>query len=235
MDSVMRGTVPDYQISAWLMAAFLNGLDDDELMHFTKSLALSGETISYQPEDRIIDKHSTGGVGDKTTLILVPLVAACGSRISKLSGPGLGFTGGTIDKLESIPGMDMHLSDDRFREQVNTIGCAISGHSLKLAPAEGNLQAEGRHWHRASIPLITSIVIKTRWWGIRISSTSNAAAEPSCAMPCGQGTCGKLRMYPKAGKTCLSPTNGHGTAAGRMGRQLGQSLRSRRVPSEETF
>ena len=112
VDSVMRGTVPDYQISAWLMAAFLNGLDDDELMHFTKSLALSGETISYQPEDRIIDKHSTGGVGDKTTLILVPLVAACGSRISKLSGPGLGFTGGTIDKLESIPGMDMHLSDD---------------------------------------------------------------------------------------------------------------------------
>ena len=89
VDSVMRKEMPDYQISAWLMAAFLNGLDDDELMHFTMALALSGETLTYPPEDRIIDKHSTGGVGDKTTLVLVPLVAACGSRISKLSGPGI--------------------------------------------------------------------------------------------------------------------------------------------------
>lgn len=209
VDSVMRGTVPDYQISAWLMAAFLNGLDDDELMHFTKSLALSGETISYQPEDRIIDKHSTGGVGDKTTLILVPLVAACGSRISKLSGPGLGFTGGTIDKLESIPGMDMHLSDDRFREQVNTIGCAISGHSLKLAPAEGKFyKLRDVTGTVPSIPLITASIVSKKLAG--------GAYGYLFDVKCGSGAfmCDAVRarelaakltdVSKKLGKTCLS-------------------------------
>jgi pyrimidine-nucleoside phosphorylase len=184
VDSVMRGTVPDYQISAWLMAAFLNGLDDDELMHFTKSLALSGETISYQPEDRIIDKHSTGGVGDKTTLILVPLVAACGSRISKLSGPGLGFTGGTIDKLESIPGMDMHLSDDRFRAD-NTIDA--QSRAFTQAAPRGKFTTEGRHWHVPSIPSITASYHKNSRVGIRYLSTQ-------CARPSSMRGQGNLRQ-----------------------------------------
>lgn len=166
IDSVMRDDIPDYQISAWLMAAFLNGLDDDELMHFTIALANSGEKLSYPAGDRIIDKHSTGGVGDKTTLVLIPLVAACGSAISKLSGPGLGFTGGTIDKLESIPGMDMHLNDDRFLKQVKSIGCAISGHSLKLAPAEGKFyKLRDVTGTVPSIPLITASIVSKKLAG----------------------------------------------------------------------
>ena len=166
IDTVMRGEMPDYQISAWLMAAFLNGLDDDELMHFTQALAHSGETLSYPQEERIIDKHSTGGVGDKTTLVLIPLVAACGSRISKLSGPGLGYTGGTIDKLESIPGMNMHLSEIEFRDQVKSIGCAISGHSHKLAPAEGKFyKLRDVTGTVASIPLITASIVSKKLAG----------------------------------------------------------------------
>ena len=166
INTVMLGGIPDYQISAWLMAAFLNGLDEDELMHFTQALARSGEILDYPPEDRIIDKHSTGGVGDKTTLVLIPLVAACGSRISKLSGPGLGYTGGTIDKLESIPGMNMHLTEVEFRDQVNKIGCAISGHSLKLAPAEGKFyRLRDVTGTIPSIPLITASIISKKLAG----------------------------------------------------------------------
>jgi len=166
IDTVMRVEMPDYQISAWLMAAFLNGLDDDELMHFTQALAHSGETLSYPQEERIIDKHSTGGVGDKTTLVLIPLVAACGSSISKLSGPGLGYTGGTIDKLESIPGMNMHLSEIEFRDQVKSIGCAISGHSHKLAPAEGKFyKLRDVTGTVPSIPLITASIVSKKLAG----------------------------------------------------------------------
>lgn len=166
INTVMLGGIPDYQISAWLMAAFLNGLDDDELMHFTQALAHSGETLNYPPEERIIDKHSTGGVGDKTTLVLIPLVAACGSRISKLSGPGLGYTGGTIDKLESIPGMNMHLTETEFRDQVNSIGCAISGHSHKLAPAEGKFyKLRDVTGTVPSIPLITASIVSKKLAG----------------------------------------------------------------------
>lgn len=134
---LMAGEAPDYQLSAWLMAAYLNGLDENETMYFTESLAKSGETYSFPSDLHIVDKHSTGGVGDKTTLVLLPLAAACGAVVSKLSGPGLGFTGGTVDKLESIPGMRMHLEPEEFLEQVSRIGCAISGHSKQLAPAEG--------------------------------------------------------------------------------------------------
>ena len=135
--NLMAGEAPDYQLSAWLMAAFLNGLDDDETMYFTEALAKSGESYSFPADLHIVDKHSTGGVGDKATLVLLPLAAACGASVSKLSGPGLGFTGGTVDKLESIPGMRMHLEPDEFLAQVRRIGCAISGHSKQLAPAEG--------------------------------------------------------------------------------------------------
>lgn len=166
VNNVMGGEIPDYQISAWLMAAFLNGLDEDELMHFTLALAHSGEMLHYPKGDMIIDKHSTGGVGDKTTLVLIPLVAACGSGISKLSGPGLGYTGGTIDKLESIPGMNMHLTEFEFRDQVNSIGCAISGHSLRLAPAEGKFyKLRDVTGTVPSIPLITASIVSKKLAG----------------------------------------------------------------------
>ena len=134
------GAVPDYQASAWLMAVFHNGLKGEELKEFTLALAHSGKILSFG-DLRIVGKHSTGGVGDKATLLLVPLAAACGVKVAKLSGPGLSFTGGTVDKLEAIPGFQMHLSSERFIEQVRRIGCAISGHSDDLAPAEGKFYA----------------------------------------------------------------------------------------------
>lgn len=159
-------TVADYQLSAWLMAAYLNGLSDDETLYLTEALAHSGKIIKYLPGQRAIDKHSTGGVGDKTTIILIPLVASCGARISKLSGPGLGYTGGTVDKLESIPGMDMELSDERFQRQVKAIGCAVSGHSNDLAPTEGCFyRMRDVTGTVPSIPLIVSSILSKKLAG----------------------------------------------------------------------
>jgi pyrimidine-nucleoside phosphorylase len=166
VNGAMDGSIALYQLSAWLMAAYLEGLDDDEIMWFTKALANSGETVRHPAGVRIVDKHSTGGVGDKVTLVLVPLVASCGARVSKLSGPGLGYTGGTVDKLNSIPGMNTHLREDEFAEQVERIGCAVSGHSLKLAPAEGIFyRMRDVTATVSSIPLITSSIISKKLAG----------------------------------------------------------------------
>ena len=111
VDAVRDDLVPDYQIAAWLMAAFLRGFNREELSAFTRALAHSGDVVKFADGSErgirmTVDKHSTGGVGDKTTLVVAPLVASCGVEVAKLSGRGLGFTGGTVDKLESIPGMD---------------------------------------------------------------------------------------------------------------------------------
>ncbi|MDR1472030.1 MAG: thymidine phosphorylase [Synergistaceae bacterium] len=167
---VRDGCVPDYQISAWLMAAFLRGLDDGELAEFTKALALSGDVVTLPAGCRAVDKHSTGGVGDKTTLVAGPLAASCGLPVAKLSGRGLGFTGGTVDKLESIPGMNMRLDSDRFARQIGKIGIAMSGHSLKLAPAEGKFYTlRGVTGTVPSIPLIASSIVSKK-----ISGGANA-------------------------------------------------------------
>lgn len=157
---VMAGKAPDYQLAAWLMAAYLNGLDADETMYFTEALANSGSRHVFPEELHVVDKHSTGGVGDKATIVLLPLAASCGARISKLSGPGLGVTGGTVDKLESIPGMRMHLTPEEFVAQIRSIGCAVSGHSKELAPAEGVFyKLRDVTGTVPSIPLITSSII----------------------------------------------------------------------------
>lgn len=163
VNGVMDDSVAPYQLSAWLMAVNLNGLDDAETMYLTDALAHSGDTLPYPKGRKIIDKHSTGGVGDKITIILIPLVAACGAFISKLSGPGLGITGGTVDKLESIPGMNVHLSSEAFKKQVERIGCAVSGHSVNLAPAEGRFyKMRDVTATVPSIPLITSSIISKK-------------------------------------------------------------------------
>lgn len=141
VEALQTGKVKDYQVSAWLMAAFLRGLSPEERRCLTECLADSGQRMELPPSMASVDKHSTGGVGDKTTLVLVPLVASCGVPVAKLSGRGLGFTGGTVDKLEAIPGMRTHLEMSVFRSQVERIGCAVSGHSAELAPAEGKLYA----------------------------------------------------------------------------------------------
>jgi pyrimidine-nucleoside phosphorylase len=160
---VRDGDIPDYQVSAWLMAVFLRGLDDGELVEFTGALARSGDVVKLPAGCRAVDKHSTGGVGDKTTLIAGPIAAACGLPVAKLSGRGLGFTGGTVDKLESIPGMNMHLSSGSFIEQIERIGIAMSGHSSKLAPAEGKFYAlRDVTGTVPSLPLIASSIVSKK-------------------------------------------------------------------------
>jgi pyrimidine-nucleoside phosphorylase len=137
-----RGEVPDYQASAWLMAAFLNGLDGRETEALTAALLESGRTFDWRDLDRpSADKHSTGGVGDKISLVLAPLVAACGVLVPMVSGRGLGHTGGTLDKLESIPGFHTQLPADAMRAQLAELGVIMVGQGPDLAPADGMLYA----------------------------------------------------------------------------------------------
>ncbi len=137
-----RGEVPDYQMAAWLMAVCWRGMTDAETLDYTRALVASGSELDWAHLGRTaIDKHSTGGVGDKTSLVLVPLMAAAGLPFVKMSGRGLGHTGGTLDKLESIAGFDVGLSLNRLREQVERIGCALVGQSPALVPADGAIYA----------------------------------------------------------------------------------------------
>lgn len=137
-----NGELADYQLAAWLMAACLNGLNLDEACWLTEAYVESGKILDLSGIDGVVvDKHSTGGVGDKTTLVLVPLLAAAGAKVAKLSGRGLGFTGGTIDKLEAIPGFQVALSEAAFLKQLQTVGAAISSQTADLAPADGKVYA----------------------------------------------------------------------------------------------
>ncbi|MEP7028796.1 MAG: thymidine phosphorylase [Candidatus Eisenbacteria bacterium] len=136
------GDVPDYQVAAWLMAVFLRGLADEETFELTDAMLHSGEVIAFEGlPSPTVDKHSTGGVGDKISLPLAPLVAACGACVPMISGRGLGHTGGTLDKLEAIPGFDPKLSVADFKRLVRSLGFAFGGQTAQLAPADGKLYA----------------------------------------------------------------------------------------------
>ena len=164
IDGITNGRVADYQVSALLMAIYLNGMDDSEQQILTEAMLNSGKILDFSdiPQPKA-DKHSTGGVGDKTSIIIAPLVAACGVCVPMISGRGLGHTGGTLDKLESIPGYSVNLSLSAFKDVLREVGYAMAGQTAELAPADKKMYAlRDATATVEAIPLIVASIISKK-------------------------------------------------------------------------
>ncbi|MDE7100712.1 MAG: thymidine phosphorylase, partial [Anaeroplasmataceae bacterium] len=161
IDGYTKGEIENYQTSALLMAIYFRGMNDEEATYLTQAILHSGDILDLSKISGIkVDKHSTGGVGDKTSLVVGPLVASLGIKFAKMSGRGLGHTGGTLDKLEAIPGYKINISEEAFIKQVNEIGIALVGQTAELAPADKKLYALRDVTATVeSIPLIASSII----------------------------------------------------------------------------
>lgn len=164
INGYVDGTIPDYQMSAWLMAVCINGISDKETAYLTNVMLHSGDILHWESVHGVtVDKHSTGGVGDKTSLVVAPVAASCGVYVPKMSGRGLGHTGGTVDKLESIPGFQISVDFNKFLETVNKTGFAIVSQSGKLVPADKKIYALRDATATVdSIPLIASSIMSKK-------------------------------------------------------------------------
>ena len=164
IEGFTAGSIPDYQASAWAMAVLLNGMSAQETTDLTLAMINSGDILDLsQVVPVAVDKHSSGGVGDKTTLVVEPLVAACGLPVGKMSGRGLGFSGGTLDKMESIPGFRVDLSEAEFLAQLDEIGLVLTGQTADLAPADGKMYSLRDVTGTVdSIPLIASSIMSKK-------------------------------------------------------------------------
>jgi len=163
VDSYIDDSIADYQMAAFLMAIYFQGMNEQEIRHLTNSYIKSGSTITFPNSLRTVDKHSTGGVGDKISIVLAPLVTACGGIIPMISGRGLGHTGGTLDKLESVQGFRTNYNESEFRRIIDNVGFSIISQSSELVPADRKIYALRDVTATVeSLPLITASIISKK-------------------------------------------------------------------------
>ncbi len=203
-EGAASGAIPDYQLSAWLMAAFLNGLDDEETADLTLAMADSGERLDLTGLPHPwLDKHSTGGVGDKTSLVVLPLLAACGLTVVKMSGRGLGITGGTVDKLASVPGFRMDLTPEEMKAQAAEIGVALTGQTPRLAPADRALYAlRDATGTVASLPLIVSSILSKKLAGGAETVAVDVKCGSGAFLPDVESARALASMLERVGRRC---------------------------------